>query len=90
MNSEFEQRTITFAICIFSQTFTSNIEAEGGTLGIPGILPPLQRRSGAQVREATGGSLGDNSDKSDHDEIEGEILEITEDMDPAEAKRVKR
>ena len=68
MNSEFEQRTITFAICIFSQTFASN-EAEGGTLGIPAILPPLQRRSGAQVREATGGS---------------------EDMDPAEAKRVKR
>uniref|UniRef100_A0A2N9GNF0 Uncharacterized protein n=1 Tax=Fagus sylvatica TaxID=28930 RepID=A0A2N9GNF0_FAGSY len=47
----------------------------------------------SQSGEADGGTLGssrDNSDKSDDNEIEGEIMEITEDMVPAEAKRVKR
>jgi hypothetical protein len=39
-----------------------------------------------QSGEADGGTLGssrDNSDKSDDNEIEGEIMEITEDMVPA-------
>ncbi len=47
----------------------------------------------SQSGEADGGTLGssrDNLDKSNDNEIEGEIMEITEDMVPVEAKRVKR
>ncbi|KAK7824299.1 basic leucine zipper 63 [Quercus suber] len=61
------------------------IEADGGPLGNP-ALPPLQRRSEPQVIQATSGS---SRDDSDDDEFEGE-LEITENMDPADAKRARR
>jgi hypothetical protein len=47
----------------------------------------------SQSGEVDGGILGssrDNSDKLDDNEIKGEIMKITEDMVPAEAKRVKR
>jgi len=60
-------------------------EADGGPLGIP-ALPPLQKRSGAQVGQATSGS---SRDESDDDDFEGDI-EITENMDPANAKRARR
>ncbi|XP_030947901.1 light-inducible protein CPRF2 isoform X2 [Quercus lobata] len=52
----------------------------------PNALPPLQRRSEPQVIQATSGS---SRDDSDDDEFEGE-LEITENMDPADAKRARR
>lgn len=61
------------------------IEANDGPLGNP-ALPPLQRRSEPQVIQATSGS---SRDDSDDDEFEGE-LEITENMDPADAKRARR
>ena len=60
-------------------------EADGGPLGIP-ALPPLQKRSGAQVGQPTSGS---SRDESDDDDFEGDI-EITENMDPANAKRARR
>ncbi|KAL4604697.1 hypothetical protein ACB092_10G208600 [Castanea dentata] len=52
----------------------------------PNALPPLQRRSEPQVIQATSGS---SRDDSDDDEFEGD-LEITENMDPADAKRARR
>uniref|UniRef100_A0A2N9H886 Uncharacterized protein n=1 Tax=Fagus sylvatica TaxID=28930 RepID=A0A2N9H886_FAGSY len=45
-----------------------------------------QDKFAVAVNQADGGTLGssrDNSDKSDDNEIEGEIMEITEDMVPA-------
>ncbi|XP_039019024.1 light-inducible protein CPRF2-like [Hibiscus syriacus] len=52
-------------------------------------FPPLlkgQKKSGAQVRPST---IGSSSELSDEDELEGEN-ETMENMDPADAKRVRR
>ncbi|XP_059652768.1 light-inducible protein CPRF2 [Cornus florida] len=56
-----------------------------GPLGIPS-LPAMQKKSGVQVKSTTSGS---SRDLSDDDELEGET-ESTENMDPADAKRVRR
>ncbi|XP_027160960.1 light-inducible protein CPRF2 isoform X1 [Coffea eugenioides] len=57
----------------------------GGPLGIPS-LPALQKKSGIQMRSTTSGS---SREESDEDEGEEEI-EVTENMDPADAKRMRR
>lgn len=55
-----------------------------GPLGIPAL--PVHNNSVAPVRPATSGS---SREQSDDDELEGET-EITEGMDPADVKRVRR
>lgn len=60
-------------------------EADGEPLGVP-ALPSIQRKIGAQSRQATSGS---SREDSDDDDLEGDI-EITDDMDPADAKRARR
>ena len=55
-----------------------------GPLGIPAL--PVQKNSVVPLMPATSGS---SRDQSDDDELEGET-EITENMDPADAKRVRR
>ncbi|KAA8544920.1 hypothetical protein F0562_019685 [Nyssa sinensis] len=57
----------------------------GGLLGIPS-LPAMQKKSGVQVRSTTSGS---SREQSDDDELEGET-ETTQNMDPVDAKRVRR
>uniref|UniRef100_A0A2N9FJD3 BZIP domain-containing protein n=1 Tax=Fagus sylvatica TaxID=28930 RepID=A0A2N9FJD3_FAGSY len=49
-------------------------------------LPSMQKKSGVPVRSTTSGS---SREQSDDDEVEGEN-ELTENMDPADAKRVRR
>ncbi|KAM4119498.1 hypothetical protein ACJW30_03G064200 [Castanea mollissima] len=49
-------------------------------------LPSTQKRSGVPVRSTTSGS---SREQSDDEEVEGEN-ELTENMDPADAKRVRR
>ncbi|KAM4108675.1 hypothetical protein ACB094_03G062900 [Castanea mollissima] len=49
-------------------------------------LPSMQKRSGVPVRSTTSGS---SREQSDDEEVEGEN-ELTENMDPADAKRVRR
>jgi len=46
----------------------------------------MQKRSGVPVRSTTSGS---SREQSDDEEVEGEN-ELTENMDPADAKRVRR
>ncbi|XP_027107384.1 light-inducible protein CPRF2 isoform X2 [Coffea arabica] len=58
----------------------------GGPLGIPS-LPALQKKSGIQMRSTTSGSS--REEESDEDEGEEEI-EAAENMDPADAKRMRR
>ncbi|KAI3448697.1 hypothetical protein Pfo_005362, partial [Paulownia fortunei] len=57
----------------------------GGPVGVP-PLPAMSRKSGTQVRSTTSGSSGD---QSDDDEAEGET-ETTQNMDPTDAKRMRR
>ncbi|KAL0413260.1 UNVERIFIED_CONTAM: Light-inducible protein CP [Sesamum radiatum] len=57
----------------------------GGPVGVP-LLPAIPRRSGAQVRSTTSGS---SPEQSDDEEAEGET-ETTQNMDPADAKRMRR
>ncbi|WKA03172.1 hypothetical protein VitviT2T_021298 [Vitis vinifera] len=57
----------------------------GGPLGIPS-LPAMQKKAGAQLRPTTSES---SREHSDDDEVEGET-ETIENMDPADAKRVRR
>ncbi|KAF8401784.1 hypothetical protein HHK36_012730 [Tetracentron sinense] len=64
---------------------TAQDKALGGPLGIP-ALPAVQKKAGVQVRPTTSES---SRELSDDDELEGET-EITENMDPADAKRVRR
>ena len=54
-------------------------------VGIPS-LPNGQKKSGAQMRPSTSGS---SREQSDEDEVEEEN-ETMENMDPADAKRVRR
>ncbi|KAE8688486.1 Light-inducible protein CPRF2 [Hibiscus syriacus] len=54
-------------------------------VGFPSLLKG-QKKSGVQVRPST---IGSSSELSDEDELEGEN-EIMENMDPADAKRVRR
>nr|DAD19720.1 TPA_asm: hypothetical protein HUJ06_021183 [Nelumbo nucifera] len=49
-------------------------------------LPAIQKKLGAQTKPTTSGS---SREQSDDDEVDGET-EITENMDPADAKRVRR
>ncbi|XP_043712499.1 light-inducible protein CPRF2-like [Telopea speciosissima] len=56
-----------------------------GPVGIP-ALPAMPKKSGVQAKPTTSGS---SREQSDDDELEGET-EITENMDPADAKRVRR
>ncbi|OVA20845.1 Basic-leucine zipper domain [Macleaya cordata] len=60
-------------------------KAVGGAVGIPS-LPAMQKISGVQVRPTTSGS---SREQSDDDDLEGET-EMTENMDPTDAKRVRR
>ncbi|XP_010274217.1 PREDICTED: light-inducible protein CPRF2 isoform X2 [Nelumbo nucifera] len=57
----------------------------GGPAGIS-VSPAMQKKSSAQTMPTTSGS---SREQSDDDEIEGET-EITENMDPADVKRVRR
>lgn len=57
----------------------------GGPVGLPS-LPTMQKIPGIQVRPTTSGS---SRDLSDDDEVEGET-ETNDNMDPADAKRVRR
>ena len=56
-----------------------------GPLDIPS-LPAMQKKSGVQVKSTTSGS---SREQSDDDEAEGEA-ETMQNMDPADAKRVRR
>ncbi|XP_015891498.2 light-inducible protein CPRF2 isoform X2 [Ziziphus jujuba] len=60
-------------------------EADGGPLGIP-ALPSIQKKIGGQSKQTTSGS---SREESDDDDLEGD-LEITDNMDPADAKRARR
>lgn len=53
--------------------------------GVP-LLPAISTKYVAQVRSTTSGSSGD---QSDDDEAEGDT-ETTQNMDPADAKRMRR
>ncbi|XP_057960416.1 light-inducible protein CPRF2-like [Malania oleifera] len=55
-------------------------------IGGPPSLPAAQKKSGAQVRQTTSES---SREQSDDDELEGET-ETTGNMNPADAKRVRR
>ncbi|XP_041018491.1 light-inducible protein CPRF2-like [Juglans microcarpa x Juglans regia] len=55
-----------------------------GSLGIPSL--PVQKKSGVPARPTTSGS---SREQSDDEEVEGEN-ELTENMDPTDAKRVRR
>ncbi|KAG7970124.1 hypothetical protein I3843_07G065500 [Carya illinoinensis] len=55
-----------------------------GSLGIPSL--PVQKKSGVPARPTTSGS---SREQSDDEEVEGEN-ELTENMDPSDAKRVRR
>lgn len=57
----------------------------GDPLGIP-ALPVLQKKSALQGRSTTSGS---SREESDEDEVEGDI-ETSQNMDPADAKRMRR
>ncbi|KAH6772482.1 hypothetical protein C2S52_004722 [Perilla frutescens var. hirtella] len=57
----------------------------GGPVGVP-PLPAISKKSGVQVKSTTSGSSGE---QSDDDEAEGEN-EATQNMDPTDAKRVRR
>ncbi|KAK9291892.1 hypothetical protein L1049_019843 [Liquidambar formosana] len=57
----------------------------GGSIGIPS-LAAMQKKSGIQVRPTTSES---SREQSDDEELEGET-EMTENMDPADVKRVRR
>ncbi|KAL0285386.1 UNVERIFIED_CONTAM: Light-inducible protein CP [Sesamum angustifolium] len=57
----------------------------GGPVSVP-LLPAIPRRSVAQVRSTTSGS---SAEQSDDEEAEGET-ETTQNMDPADAKRMRR
>lgn len=57
----------------------------GEPLGTPS-LTDMQGKAGAQFRPTTSGS---SREQSDDDEVEGET-ETTENMDPSNAKRVRR
>lgn len=54
-------------------------------VGVPS-LPALQKKSGASTKPTTSGS---SRELSEDDENEGET-EMTENMDPSDAKRVRR
>ncbi|XP_042989794.1 light-inducible protein CPRF2-like isoform X1 [Carya illinoinensis] len=54
-----------------------------GSLGIPSL--PVQKKSGVPARPTTSGS---SREQSDDEEVEGEN-ELTENMDPSDAKRVR-
>lgn len=56
-----------------------------GTVGVPPV-PAISRKPVTQVRSTTSGSSGD---QSDDDEAEGET-EDTQNMDPADTKRMRR
>lgn len=58
--------------------------AVGGPVGIP-ALPAIQKNQAPQVKITTSGSSRELSD----DEVDGET-EVTEQMDPADAKRMRR
>ncbi|XP_058105450.1 light-inducible protein CPRF2-like [Magnolia sinica] len=60
-------------------------QASSGPIGIP-ALPTMQKNSGVQIRPTTSGS---SREQSDDDDLEAET-ETTENMDPADAKRVRR
>ncbi|XP_042066608.1 light-inducible protein CPRF2-like [Salvia splendens] len=57
----------------------------GGPVGIP-PLPAISKKYGVQVKSTTSGSSGE---QSDDDEAEGEN-ESTQNMDPTDAKRMRR
>lgn len=57
----------------------------GAALGILSI-PVMQKKPAIQVKSTTSGS---SRDLSDDDELEGET-ETTQNMDPTDAKRVRR
>ncbi|KAK1295963.1 Light-inducible protein CPRF2 [Acorus calamus] len=65
----------------------SNIPDKSGSgpNGIPS-LPVMQKNPGVQIKPTTSGS---SREQSDDDELDGDV-EITENMDPADAKRVRR
>jgi len=56
----------------------------GGPSGVPALS--VVQNSGLQGRPATSGS---SREQSDDDDLEGET-EMTDNMDPADAKRVRR
>lgn len=56
-------------------------------VGVPS-LPAMQKKPAIAIRQTTSGS---SRDQSDDEEAEGEMdMSITENMDPADAKRVRR
>lgn len=55
-----------------------------GPIGVPTL--PMQKKYGDIARPTTSGS---SREQSDDDEVDGDT-EITENMDPADAKRVRR
>lgn len=57
----------------------------GGPVGIPS-LPVVQKKAAIPVKSATSGS---SRELSDDDELEGDT-ETTQNMDPTDAKRVRR
>ncbi|KAK1310769.1 Light-inducible protein CPRF2 [Acorus calamus] len=65
----------------------SNIPDKSGSgpNGVPS-LPVMQKNPGVQIKPTTSGS---SREQSDDDELDGDV-EITENMDPADAKRVRR
>lgn len=57
-----------------------------GPLGIPALPAVLQKKSGVQIGRTTSIS---SREQSEDDDLDGET-EITDNMDPADVKRVRR
>ncbi|KAG6645450.1 light-inducible protein CPRF2-like [Carya illinoinensis] len=68
-----------------SDSSRSRDKDSNGPLGIPS-LPAMQKRPGIPAKPTTSGS---SRELSDDEEVEGEN-ELSENMDPADAKRVRR
>ena len=64
----------------------SKMQQKAGSGPTGGEAPPVMQNLGVQGRPATSGS---SREQSDDEEFEGEA-ETTENMDPADAKRVRR
>ncbi|XP_038992004.1 light-inducible protein CPRF2-like isoform X1 [Hibiscus syriacus] len=82
-------RTVFFVAVFIIFVFTVYIGTSDKDLNAPVGFPSSlkgQKKSGVQVRSST---IGSSSELSDEDELEGEN-ETMENMDPADAKRVRR
>ena len=85
MNVGIVTESLLFSLCFVDSVKVQDKDGGGGPVGIP-PLPAISKKYGVQVKSTTSGSSGE---QSDDDEAEGEN-ESTQNMDPTDAKRMRR